>query len=171
MIRNANENDARAISKIRINGWKNAYRGIVSDEYLDSIDDEKDYKRVYSRILGKDKDYNPITIVFVDDITNEVLGFSSFGEVITLNDNMYDCELYAIYVKPENKGQGIGKQMLVYINDYLKSIGKKEMILFCLKDNLLSRNFYETNGGIEVEEIEKQIGNQKLKQVGYKFEL
>lgn len=171
MIRNANENDARAISQIRIDGWKSAYRGIISDEYLDSIDYEKDYQRVYDRILGKDKDYNPNTIVFVDDITNEVLGFSSFGEINTLSDNMYDCELYAIYVKPENKGQGIGKQMLEYINDYFKSIGKKNMILFCLKDNLLSRKFYLKNNGIEVEEIEKEIGNQKLKQIGYKFKL
>jgi ribosomal protein S18 acetylase RimI-like enzyme len=172
MIRKGNENDAKVISEIRINGWKNAYRGIVEDDFLDNMDYDKYEKKMYDRLLHNDENYYANIIVYEDDKTNEVLGFSTFGEVDSLEDkSKYDCELYALYVKPENKGQGIGKQLLDYVRNYFKNNNKKNMILFCLKDNLPSRKFYVKNGGIETEEIDKQIGSKKLKEIGYRFNL
>jgi hypothetical protein len=37
MIRSATPGDARAIATIHVEAWRAAYRGIVPDEYLDSL--------------------------------------------------------------------------------------------------------------------------------------
>lgn len=167
MIREAKPEDARTISEIRINGWKSAYSGIVDNEYLNNIDYEEEYKKFYKRLSKKDKNFKQNIIVYENE-NKEVLGFSVFGPS---SDIKYDCELQAIYVEPNNKGKGIGTEMFNYIIRYFKENGKKNMILFCLKENINSRRFYEKKSGILCEECDKEIGGLVLKMVGYKFQL
>jgi len=167
MIREAGPEDARSISEIRINGWKSAYQGIVDDEYFKNISYEEEYDKFYKRLSKKDKDSNENIIVYADE-NNNILGFSIF---LNLLDNKYDCELQAIYVEPSNKGKGIGTAMLNYVQQYFKERGKKNMILFCLKENKASRIFYEKRHGILCEECDKKIAGMNLRVVGYKFEL
>ena len=40
-IRKATLNDIKAISTIKVKGWKSAYKNIISDEYLDNMSIQK----------------------------------------------------------------------------------------------------------------------------------
>ena len=40
-IRDVKKEDLRAVAGIVVNGWKTAYRGIIADEYLDSLGIER----------------------------------------------------------------------------------------------------------------------------------
>ena len=37
IVRNVKKEDLKAVSEIAVNGWQKAYRGIIDDEFLDSL--------------------------------------------------------------------------------------------------------------------------------------
>ena len=88
----------------------------------------------------------------------KVVGFCRF-ELSSSVNNM-DCELAAIYVHPDFKGQGIGTKMFEYVLNEFYIQDKNEMILWCLADNVSSINFYKNMGG--------QIKKYKLASIGEK---
>ena len=54
------------------------------------------------------------------------------------------------------------------IND-LKKESKQQMILWCLKDNIKSRKFYEKMGGEVIAKKEIKIGEKYYSEVAYRF--
>ena len=61
VTRNLREDDIPSVVKIQIEGWKTAYRGIIDDEYLDSMSIEE-------KINKRKKDYQdgPFIVAEVD---------------------------------------------------------------------------------------------------------
>ena len=59
-IRNAVKEDIRQVSEILVEDWQKAYRGIIADEYLDSMNVDNRYeievKRYQSYIVAADKE-------------------------------------------------------------------------------------------------------------------
>lgn len=43
IIRNVELKDLKSVSEIVVRGWQTAYRGIVDDDYLDSLSIEENY--------------------------------------------------------------------------------------------------------------------------------
>jgi len=164
VIRNIKEQDIPAVVDIQVEGWKVAYKGIIEDTYLNSMSKEE-------RIEKRKKDYKQGAFI-VAEINNEIVGFCRYyDKVISADGDGCDSELMAIYVKPTLKHQGIGKKIFNYVKLKLKSIGKKKMVLWCLKDNYASRKFYESMGGVIVGEHSIEIGEKLYQEIGFSFEL
>ena len=137
MIRFYKENEIGQIAKIIDEDWKIAYKGIINQEYLDSLnykDREKRIREKYKKEKG---------IVYVED--NLVKGYCRFGQS---KEEKELGEVYALYVKNEFRKFGIGKKLLEKAEEMLKNNGYKEMIIWCLQENKIGRNFYEKQGGI-----------------------
>ena len=136
IIRNIEYNDIPSVVDIQMNGWKEAYKGIIDDDILDAMDREVKIKKMEGNYQDE-----PFIVAVLD---NEVIGFSRY-----VYDNHYspdypiDCEIVALYVKPELKYQGIGTKLFNYIVYECKKLDKKKMIIWCLKENYPSRKFYE----------------------------
>lgn len=165
VIRKTKFNDLIKVSEIVISSWKTAYRGIIADEYLDSLTVEQNYqKRV--------NDYNENNFV-VAELNGEIVGFCRFRFENVYNEKFpeIDCELCALYVKPDYKGKGIGKKLINYVINNCKSNGYKKMILWCFKDNYPSRMFYEKTGGIYGGEDVIVRGDKPYKKVCYIYDL
>lgn len=163
LVRNVKKEDLRQVSEIAVNGWKSAYRGIIDDDYLDSLSIEDNYQK-------RLKDYQENGFI-VAELNGEVVGFCRY----TL-DNLFskdypeiDGEICAIYVKPELKRHGIGKKIFEYVFNEFKKHGNKNIILWCLKDNYSSRLFYEKMGGELYGESAVNRGGKEYKEVGFKF--
>ena len=45
-IRPAVPNDAQAVARIRVLGWRSAYQGLISQDYLDSLSIAEDTERM-----------------------------------------------------------------------------------------------------------------------------
>ena len=45
-IRPATPNDAQAVARIRVQGWRFAYQGLISQDYLDSLSVAEDTERI-----------------------------------------------------------------------------------------------------------------------------
>lgn len=165
IIRNVKKEDLWSVSSIVVEGWKSAYRGIIDDEFLDSLKIEDNYNR-------RLKDYQENGFI-VAEINNEVVGFCRYtiNNLFSQDVKDVDCELCAIYVKPDMKRQGIGSALFKYVIQEQKKNENQKMILWCLKENYKSRKFYEKMGGILYGENEIEKGGKKYKEVGYKYYL
>jgi len=164
IIRNVKEEDIPDVVDIQVDGWRTAYKGIIEESYLNSMNKEE-------RIELRKNDYNQGPFI-VAEANNEIVGFCRFfDDVISPDGEGHDCELMAIYVKPTLKHQGIGKAMFDYVKKDLSGKGKCKMILWCLKDNYPSRKFYEKMGGINIREHSIELGEKLYKEVGFSFKL
>ena len=165
IIRNVKQEDLWAVSSIVVEGWKSAYRGIIDDEFLDSLKVEDNYNK-------RLKDYQENGFI-VAEIDNEVVGFCRYtiNNLFSQDVKYIDCELCAIYVKPELQRQGIGKALFNYVIQEQKKNNNKNMILWCLKENYNARKFYEKMGGNLYGKNEIKKGGKKYKEVGYRYDL
>lgn len=163
VIRNIEEKDIPYAVDIKINSWKTAYKGIIDDKFLNSMDRDK--------IIEKRKnDYKDINFI-VAELDGEIVGFCRYtdsNKYLQKSDDT-DCELLALYVKPELKRNGIGTKLLQFVVNEFKRKNKTKMILWCLKDNEPSKKFYTKMGGEIVKEELKQIGEKKYEEVGFVF--
>ena len=142
-----------------------AYKGIIDEYDLSNMNPEE-------KIKMREKDYNENRFI-VAEINNEIVGFCRYTDNMdkTPETPEADCELRALYVKPELKYNGIGKKMFQYAVNEFKHMGKTKMVLWCLKDNALARRFYEKMGGIIIKERLIHIGNRDYQEVAFEYDI
>ena len=125
--------------------------------------EEKKIKR--KRDFGK----SPFVVAVLD---GKIVGFCRYCyEVISNDSKGFDSEIMALYVMPNLKGQGIGKKLFTYVKEDLLEHNKKQMVLWCLKDNMPSRGFYEKMGGKIIAEHGIEIGGKIYPEVGFGYDL
>ena len=160
VIRSLTSSDIIGVAEIKVNGWKTAYKGIIDDEYLNSLSIEEQAKK-FEKCIGNDN--------FVVAIqAGKVVGFCRFvyDNSFSPNIDYADCELTAIYVHPDFKSKGIGTELFQYVLDKFNNQDKSKMILWCLADNINSINFYKHMGGEIQESKQVTIGDINYEEVG-----
>ena len=165
LIRNVKYEDIPKVVDIQILGWQSAYKGIIDDTYLDNMDRE-------SKIKKRREDWDKINFI-VAEYEDNIVGFCRYSDIVDNSEKYHecDCELRAIYVKPEFKGLGIGKKMFTYAINDLKKREKNKMILCCLKDNFPSRKFYEKMGGKVIGLSLAEFGGKNYELIGFEYDL
>ena len=165
LIRNIKEEDIEDVVDINIKGWKLAYKGIIEDEFLNNISREE-------KIEKRKMDYKENGFI-VATKNDKVVGFCRYIDNInkTTETPEADCELRALYVKPELKRKGIGKKLFEYALNEFKNLGKRKMIIGCLKDNEPSKKFYEKMGGSVIKERLIHIGNRDYEEVIFEYDI
>lgn len=165
LIRNVKYDDLRDVAEITIRGWQTAYRGIVDDDYLDNLSIEENYQK---RI----KDYKENGFI-IAELNGNVVGFCRYkiGNSYKHEYPEVDCELSALYVKPGEKGKGIGKALLEYVKNEFRRNRLNKMIIWCFKENYPSRAFYEKMGGQLCGESTCIRGGKEYKEIGFIYDL
>lgn len=158
IIRNATQDDAGQIAEIIVEDWKKAYRGIVDDDFLDSMDVEERSQRELQRYR----------IYKVAAVNEKVLGLT-WNEITESEDS--DCEIIALYVKYGIRKSGIGRMLFLDSVDFFRASGKKKMIIWCLKGNYEARTFYEKMGGVEYKTGTHKWGNRDYDMISYLYDL
>ena len=161
IIRKNELRDQEQMARIKVDGWRNAYDKIVSSKYLKQLD----YQRQTERYIASFEEYKDLVLVAVKD--EEVLGYSCFNPIAL----KYESELVSLYIKPEYLNKGIGTSLFKETAKELESLGKHNMIVWCFKDNLNARKFYESLGGKVVEEKIAHIGDDDYEELGYYFDI
>ena len=158
MIRRAEKEDVRQIAEILVEDWKRAYRGIMDSGFLDamSVDDryEIEIKRYQEYIVAADGD--------------EILGYAWLEDTA---DEPADCEVIALYVRYSKRNNGIGKLLMQYAFSHFRKIGKKKMVIWCLKENHESRRFYEKVGGKEFRTGSHNWGGKDYEMISYLYDV
>ena len=161
-IRYIDENDDRnKISSVYEQSWKTAYRGIVPDDFLDSIPAGRWASKVDTPSWN--------TLVCLED--GQIIGTSSFCE------SRFDVfegygEIISIYLLPEYVGKGCGRQLMERALSELRNLGYTKAFLWVLEENNRARAFYEKIGFVLSDKsIENNIGGKDLREVSYTIDL
>lgn len=156
--------DQEQIAKIKVDAWKEAYPNIIDQEYLDNLNYETETKKYQDSY----EEYKDLVFVLENTVTKEILGYAC----MKLNKSEHcDSELVSLYIKPGYKGLGIGTKLFKKVTEHLKELGKKNMILWCLKDNKSSIEFYKKLGGTILKEKNAKIGDKEYKEYGIIYKL
>ena len=162
LIRYATIEDAAAIARVHTESWRSAYRGIVPDHYLDSIDVEEWAER-HRRNMAESSDG---LVAHVAEVQSEVVGWAVGGPNHE-TESAYSGELYTIYLLPEYQRLGIGLKLVVATVDWLVESGFNSIMVWVLAENRPARRFYEALGGEYIQEKQITIGGVALPEVAY----
>lgn len=159
-IRRAVPDDAARVALVHIETWQRSYRGILADDFLDSIQLEA-RTRWWERFLREK------ATVHLSETDGEVVGFCSVGP----SDDAGWGEVFAIYVHPDRWGEGHGRRLIEAGETSLRAAGFGRALLWVLEANHQARAFYEHQGwalgsrfrveeigGVQVTEVRYETG-------------
>ena len=143
MIREANINDCSRMAEIHVFGWRCAYKGFISIEYLINKMTVKKREDAFIQYLSnieiKDKTY-------VYDENNIVKGFLTIGDCRDDDKDKDTFELMGIYIDPLFQRQKIGTKFTNYCIEEARKQNRKEITLWVFEKNDDSIKFYQKMG-------------------------
>ena len=133
-IRLATVLDAPAIGACHDTCWRQAYRGLVSEELLVAPDDTP-RAEMWHRALSE----RPRPTLVVAEIGDRVVGFAAAG---TSNDDppVRDLELYTLYVLDTEYGTGVGQSL------FDAAVAGRPCSLWVAEGNARAIGFYRRQG-------------------------
>jgi ribosomal protein S18 acetylase RimI-like enzyme len=141
-IREAIPADAEPLAGIHVRAWQAAYRGQLSDEYLDGLR-AGDRIDMHRRTLAEPRE-GWRTWVAVEG--EQVVGFAVTGPSEDADAEQDTGEVFAIYLEPERVGTGVGRRLFAYALLDLRKRGFRSATLWVLETNEQARRFYERAG-------------------------
>ena len=139
-IVHAELSDAYVIAQIHIQGWQEAYRGIIPDDQLFSLDLNERVKDWEKRILEGNSQ------ILLAKEGQLIHGWVSFGASRDDDASPNIAEIYAFYVAPNKKNCGIGKLLWRSASERVIAMGWGGCTLWVLMDNLPAIGFYKGLG-------------------------
>ncbi len=160
VIREINSSDSREeISNVYEQSWKFAYKGIIQQDYLDSIPN--------GQWCGALDNPDRYTLIMLDG--DKIIGTSSYCKS-RFEDFKDWGEIISIYFLPEYMGRSYGRDLFEQAVRELKAMGFKQIFLWVLEDNHRARCFYEKfgfkNSGDYMDNI---IGEKNLRELQYVY--
>lgn len=151
-VRPAVPADADALAAAHVDGWRVGYRGVVPDDHLDAP--EFAGERV-ARWRAWTWNARGDSALFSGLLDGRVVGFGlcgperdapmcdqAGGEPATTRRG----EVYAFYLHPDAWGSGVATTLMLQCEDWLRSRGFPDAVLWVLRDNPRGRGFYEKAG-------------------------
>jgi GNAT superfamily N-acetyltransferase len=104
-------------------------------------------------------------LIVAEDALGKMVGFASAGPERE-RDSPFEGELYAIYLRQEQQGKGIGTRLFLHAVQHLRSVGCKSMRVWVLRGNP-AKGFYERLGGVPAGEKMISIGGEEQLEIAY----
>ncbi|MDQ3987182.1 MAG: GNAT family N-acetyltransferase [Actinomycetota bacterium] len=143
-MRRAGLEDVGDVARIHVESWRAAYRGLIADEALAERTVEVRVKQ-WTKTLGA-----PPTdrhTLYVAERGGSTVGFAWAGPSDDHDvDPAVTVNIYALYLDPARRGEGIGAALLEHVVDDFASRGFTRATLYVLVGNDPARRFYERAG-------------------------
>jgi len=165
LIRDARPADATRLAEIQAASWRAAYRGLLSDAFLEGLTATTRLDWWVSRLAR----IPPRWAVLVTESEGDVTGFVTIGHCDDDDRRVPNAgELYAMYVDPDHWDRGFGRDLLLGAENCFRASGYTDASLWVVRDNQRARRFYE-DGGWRADGLEKRmiIGSDAVVAVRY----
>jgi ribosomal protein S18 acetylase RimI-like enzyme len=149
-VRAATPGDAAAIATIHVESWRTAYRGIIPQALLDSLQHEP--RRAY----WQSKLETDNAEVWVAERNGAALGWIACGEDRDVPEDASRREIHAIYVAPQHYRTGVGTALLNHYFSTLSHPPVAQVFLWVLQNNVAALAFYQQHG-FDVTDTKKMI--------------
>jgi ribosomal protein S18 acetylase RimI-like enzyme len=166
-IREAQPDDAPGMVKVRVDTWRDAYRGILPDDFLAGLSYQSTAAS-WKKAFWEERKPGVTSFVAEND-QKEIVGIAICGPEQS-QDPVYRGEIYVLYVLPGCQNQGIGRGLAAACIRHLNQKLKVETMLVWVIAESPYRRFYESLGGKLVKEKIKEIGGRLVTEVGYGWE-
>lgn len=143
VVRRATPEDAAAIARAHVHGWRVGYRGLLPDAVLDGLS-VAERTVTWRERLARPTPTDATTCVAVVD--HVVLGFSCFAGTRDTDAPPGTGELWALYVHPDHWRRGAGRALDAAAVEDLARTGATRATLWVLSSNARARAFYESQG-------------------------
>ena len=147
-IRPASPPDFADIARVHAASWKDVYRGVLSDEFLDGRADDELLASWRRADISEDD------CVLVAEENGDLLGFIA----VWCKPNPFIDNLH---VAPGRRSQGLGERLIRAAADILFERGHGTAYLYVMEQNLRARSFYERLGGMVAGKEEKVFFGDK----------
>ena len=186
-IRRATADDAESIARVRIEGWRRSYKGLVPQRSLDAMSVPASLP-LWQRVLAAAGDVASVFVAEgegatgrperappprgeaseagVGGIVRSVVGFAA-GNRLDEPKLGFDAELTAIYLAHEVQRRGLGRRLVGTIAAERATHGATGMIAWVLAGNLGARRFYEALGAELLVEQPFEWDGMPLVEAGY----
>ena len=140
-IRDATAEDSKAIADLHADSWRSAYRGVLTNNYLENHVRQERLAFWQERFLGKDQ--KPMFVI-LGETGDAVVGFIClFPE----QDAIFGSFIDNLHVTPQLTGHGIGRLLLSEVAQRLLKDGSRGgLYLWVIEQNIRARRFYERAG-------------------------
>ena len=164
VIRPARAGDAEAIARVRVDSWRETYRGMIPQAYLDAMKLEQS-RALWEKVLTA---RSTAVSVFVAECGADIVGFGS-GNMLAEPKHGFDAELSAVYVRREFQRAGIGRRLVAETAIALsqRDGGASGLIVWVIAGNKGARAFFERLGAELVVEQAFQWDGMDLVEAGY----
>lgn len=166
-IRDAVSDDAPAIARVNYLTWLHAYRGLVPDSELDSLNMQSLTDRWRENLNSAHSRGGCLVAVVRDDLV-------AYSRFYPSEDSDDDQRLVAtigsMYVDPESQGKGIGRKLMGEVLAAAKVHGYAEATLHVLAGNERARKFYEYLGwNADLDVLIGKSGDQTVPKMRYRM--
>lgn len=164
-IRNAIIDDAENIAKAHIEAWCSGYKGIMPDEYLNSLSVQVRTKQWQEALTKNDPGTN-----LVIEHENIVSGFCVYGSARDKDlSNQNVGELIALNILPSKWSLGLGTELVKNVIESATMKNWESLYLWVIKDNNRARKLYESMGFVVEgkEKIDTELAGCELHEIRY----
>ncbi|HEY8598694.1 MAG TPA: GNAT family N-acetyltransferase [Thermomicrobiales bacterium] len=161
-IRAATPDDVTALAEAHVATWRETYRGLLPDHYLDGLT-VAGCEPQWQRLLALPTAQRCVLIAEGSD--GVIAGFASGGPHQGTLD--YAGELYTLYLRQAYQGTGLGRALFAAIAARLREQGCPSLALWVLATNERARGFYAAQGGQLLREQAIVFDGIPLREAGY----
>lgn len=138
----AGPSDAEALAEVHVASWRETYRGLLPDAYLDRMSIPAHARRWRRSLLSPAP--GEVTLAAADP--RGLVGYASGGR--SRHQVEGQGEISTLYVLRRAQGEGLGRRLLSDVARVLADNGARSLTISVLRDNHTARAFYEHLGGI-----------------------
>ena len=131
------EDFVKDVAELYVSSWRNTYKGILPDWYLDNMNVDKCIVRFNEYVKKKDQGI----IMAMEE--NRLLGFSAYMPCEKIEGSIL---LEMLHVKREEQSKGVGKDLIYRTWDKVNKLGYKRMSISFMKKNTRAGNIYKHLG-------------------------
>ncbi|HEX4305160.1 MAG TPA: GNAT family N-acetyltransferase [Solirubrobacterales bacterium] len=143
-LREARRGDELAVAEVHVRSWQEAYRGLMPDSYLDSLD-PRDRASRYAFEASDPAAPKTVLAIGKEDGDEVVLGFATFCP--SRDEDLPGFgEIVALYVDPDRHNGGVGRLLMAEARRRLSEAGFQNAFLWVLDGNTRAATFYEREG-------------------------